>query len=36
MTRCTLTSTVLGAPDPRGLALFYQRLLGRPLCRGPR
>jgi Glyoxalase-like domain len=27
MTRFALTSTVLGTPDPRGLALFYQRLL---------
>jgi hypothetical protein len=26
MTRFALTSTVLGTPDPRGLALFYQRL----------
>lgn len=25
------TSTVLGAPDPRGLARFYQRLLGWPI-----
>lgn len=24
----TLTATVLGAPDPRALARFYQRLLG--------
>jgi catechol 2,3-dioxygenase-like lactoylglutathione lyase family enzyme len=24
----TLTATVLGTPDPRGLARFYQRLLG--------
>ncbi|MGY1813942.1 VOC family protein [Blastococcus sp. SYSU D00820] len=24
-------STVLGTPDPHGLALFYQRLLGWPL-----
>jgi catechol 2,3-dioxygenase-like lactoylglutathione lyase family enzyme len=31
MTRFTLTSTVLGAADPRGLALFYQRLLGWPI-----
>jgi catechol 2,3-dioxygenase-like lactoylglutathione lyase family enzyme len=27
----TLTATVLGTPDPRGLARFYQRLLGWPL-----
>ena len=27
----TLTSTVLGTPDPRGLARFYQQLLGWPL-----
>jgi catechol 2,3-dioxygenase-like lactoylglutathione lyase family enzyme len=26
--RLRLTSTVLGAPDPRALAAFYQRLLG--------
>jgi catechol 2,3-dioxygenase-like lactoylglutathione lyase family enzyme len=26
-----LASTVLGGPDPRGLARFYQRLLGWPL-----
>jgi catechol 2,3-dioxygenase-like lactoylglutathione lyase family enzyme len=26
-----LTATVLGAPDPRALAGFYQRLLGWPL-----
>ena len=26
-----LTSTVLDAPDPRALALFYQRLLGWPI-----
>jgi catechol 2,3-dioxygenase-like lactoylglutathione lyase family enzyme len=31
MTRFALTSTVLGTPDPRGLALFYQRLLGWPI-----
>ena len=31
MTRFTLTSTVLGTADPRGLALFYQRLLGWPI-----
>ena len=31
MTRFTLTGTVLDTPDPRGLALFYQRLLGWPL-----
>lgn len=27
----TLAATVLGTPDPRGLARFYQRLLGWPL-----
>jgi len=27
----TLTASVLGTPDPRGLARFYQRLLGWPL-----
>jgi predicted enzyme related to lactoylglutathione lyase len=27
----TLTSTVLDAPDPRELALFYQRLTGWPI-----
>ena len=26
-----LTATVLGTPDPRGLARFYQRMLGWPL-----
>ncbi|MGY1985407.1 VOC family protein [Blastococcus sp. SYSU DS0669] len=26
-----LTATVLGTPDPQGLARFYQRLLGWPL-----
>ena len=26
-----LTAPVLGTPDPHGLALFYQRLLGWPL-----
>jgi predicted enzyme related to lactoylglutathione lyase len=31
MTRFALTSTVLGTTDPRGLALFYQRLLGWPI-----
>jgi catechol 2,3-dioxygenase-like lactoylglutathione lyase family enzyme len=31
MTRFALTSTVLGTPDPKGLALFYQRLLGWPI-----
>jgi predicted enzyme related to lactoylglutathione lyase len=31
MTRFALTSTVLGTPDPRGLALFYQGLLGWPI-----
>ena len=29
--RMTLTAAVLDTPDPRGLALFYQRLLGWPL-----
>jgi predicted enzyme related to lactoylglutathione lyase len=28
MPRFTFTAPVLGTPDPRGLALFYQRLLG--------
>jgi hypothetical protein len=32
----TFTASVLGTPDPRGLAQFYQQLLGRPLCSGPR
>ncbi|MGY2127430.1 VOC family protein [Blastococcus sp. SYSU DS0617] len=27
----TFAATVLGTPDPRGLARFYQRLLGWPL-----
>jgi catechol 2,3-dioxygenase-like lactoylglutathione lyase family enzyme len=27
----SLTATVLGTPDPRGLARFYQRLLGWPI-----
>ena len=27
----SLTASVLGTPDPRGLARFYQRLLGWPL-----
>jgi catechol 2,3-dioxygenase-like lactoylglutathione lyase family enzyme len=31
MPRVTLTASVLGTPDPRGLARFYQRLLGWPL-----
>jgi catechol 2,3-dioxygenase-like lactoylglutathione lyase family enzyme len=31
--RFTLTSTVLDAPDPRALAVFYQRLLGWPIGR---
>ena len=26
-----LTASVLGTPDPRGLARFYQRLLGWPI-----
>lgn len=30
-TRMTLTSTVLGAPEPRVLAEFYRRLLGWPI-----
>jgi catechol 2,3-dioxygenase-like lactoylglutathione lyase family enzyme len=29
--RTTLTAAVLGTPDPRGLARFYQRLLGWPI-----
>ena len=29
--RLTLTAAVLDTPDPRGLARFYQRLLGWPL-----
>ena len=29
--RMTLTSTVLGTPDPRGLARFYAALLGWPI-----
>jgi catechol 2,3-dioxygenase-like lactoylglutathione lyase family enzyme len=32
MPRFALTGTVLDTPDPRGLALFYQRLLGWPLA----
>jgi hypothetical protein len=36
MPRFFLTGTVLDSRDPKGLALFYQRLLGRPLCRVPR
>lgn len=31
MPRVTFTASVLGTPDPRGLARFYQRLLGWPL-----
>lgn len=31
MTRFKLTSTVLGTPDPHGLAVFYQKLLGWPM-----
>jgi len=31
MPRVVLTAAVLGTPDPRGLARFYQRLLGWPL-----
>jgi len=30
MPRFTLTGTVLDSPDPKGLALFYQQLLGWP------
>ena len=29
--RFTLSATVVDTPDPRGLARFYQRLLGWPL-----
>ena len=28
---CSQTATVLGTPDPQGLARFYQRLLGWPI-----
>jgi catechol 2,3-dioxygenase-like lactoylglutathione lyase family enzyme len=31
MPTVSFTATVLGTPDPRGLARFYQRLLGWPL-----
>ena len=31
MPRATLTAAVLGTPDPRGLARFYQRLLDWPI-----
>jgi predicted enzyme related to lactoylglutathione lyase len=31
MTTVRLTAPVLGTPDPRGLARFYQRLLGWPI-----
>jgi catechol 2,3-dioxygenase-like lactoylglutathione lyase family enzyme len=31
MPRFTFTASVLGTPDPRGLARFYQRLLDWPL-----
>ena len=31
MPRIALTASVLGTPDPPGLARFYQRLLGWPL-----
>ena len=31
MTRFALTGTVLDSPDPKGLALFQERLLGWPL-----
>ena len=36
MPSVSFTASVLGTPDPRGPARFYQRLLGRPLCRAPR
>nr|WP_197034562.1 VOC family protein [Glycomyces sp. NRRL B-16210] len=29
--RLSLTSITIGAPDPRALAEFYARLLGRPV-----
>ena len=29
--KISLTAAVLGTPDPRGLARFYQRLLGWPV-----
>jgi predicted enzyme related to lactoylglutathione lyase len=35
MPSVTLTASVLGSPDPRGLARFYQRLLGWPLRDDP-
>ena len=31
MPSVTFTASVLGTPDPRGLARFYQRLLGWPI-----
>ena len=31
MPAARLTAAVLGTPDPRGLARFYQRLLGWPM-----
>ncbi|WP_242471131.1 MULTISPECIES: VOC family protein [unclassified Blastococcus] len=31
MASFTFTATVLGTPDPRGLARFYERLLGWPI-----
>ena len=31
MTTPRLTAPVLGTPDPRGLARFYQRILGWPI-----
>lgn len=31
MTSFHLTAAVLGTPDPRGLARFYQRILGWPI-----
>ena len=31
MPSVTFTASVLGTPDPRGLARFYQQLLGWPL-----
>ena len=33
--RFTLTAAVLDTPDPKGLALFYQRLLGTASLQGP-
>lgn len=31
----SLTATVLGTPDPQGLARFYQRMLGWPIRDDP-